>query len=225
MDRKVTTHLQSYLKLNRAFSLVELLVVIVIISILIGLSANFGKGVNDSLELATKSSELVSFFNRARELAHVSNQPTQIRFYNAPSEFSGEPNEYNLIAVGHPEPPTNPNDPDFDNPDSWPFRETMTRLRLSNSIFIRVDRSDYSTLITGNENLGVIQGTESDPDLGTLQYSAISFSTDNQARLDPNQEWTLILVNRTNSDKPLAEVDFATLQLFPRTGRVMLIQK
>ena len=226
MDRNSGINRRMKSQMNhRGFSLVELLVVITIIAILVGLSTSFTSDIQDSIELATTSGEVVTILNQARETALATNQNIEVRFYLNASEFSDEPDEYNLIGVGSPMPPSDPDDPNFDDPEQWEFKETIAKFSLPRSTFIRVDDPSFSPVITADEELGVRRGTEDDPVRGQLAYSSISFTTDNQASLDPDQDWTLIIVNRSDSTKSLAEINFATLQLFPRTGRVVLIQK
>lgn len=204
---------------QRGFSLVEMLVVISILAVLMGVVASISTNTLTSIDLRTTAGQVASMFTRAREEALVKNANVQVRIYKTDREsFDGEP-KYGLIAIGIVNAPSDPDDPAYNDPQAFPFEPIAKRYSLPQSVSL-MDSSPYSTIITDTHS----KGTEEIPHLGTLEYSAITFTPNNRATLSSSQEWTLTIIQEADEAKGVLPSNYITMQLFPTTGRLDILQ-
>lgn len=200
-------------KKQHGFSLVELLVVITVVAILVSISLNMTKGSLTSVEISTSAGEVATIFNRAKEEALIRNANVQVRIYETEDEDFGE-RAYNLVGIGMIETPDDVSDV---NVEDLEFTQLARRYRIPSSVYL-MDTAPHSTMITD-----AFEGVENDDELGSLNYSAITFSPNSRTSLSADEQWTLTFIPNGENLNNLPK-NFITLQLYPSTGRVNIIE-
>lgn len=206
-------------KSGSAFSLIELLVVIAIIGIITAFTIPAATTLIRGSQLTQGSQLLADQMSLARQLALSKNRAIEVRFYRfGDSEIPGE---------------------DPDNPAAGKFRAfqlfEVTESgaivpankiqRLPNAVVLR--EGEYSSILSGSGQ----EPTQAKPADVALpnridrkyEYIAFRFLQDGSTNLSPTGgeaggNWFLTLVNSTDEQKEIKEINFFTLQIDPVSG-------
>lgn len=185
------------LRRHGAFSLVELLVVMGIISILIAVAIPAFNSVGRGQNISSGGDMVAGVLELARQKAMTENQRIECRIWKLP-DFDGA-ESWDALQI-------------FRVDDGTPLEKVQ---RLPDGV-VMTESSPFSSVLANGAvpgGVGPFQGTD-------RNYKAVRFAPDGSTDLDPSGVWTLTVVPRTS--EPTAERpadNFATVQVDPITGR------
>ena len=178
----------------RGFTLVELLVVIVVMSILIALVVPAVTGPLSASSLSTGAGTLADDLKAARQDAVTRNRSVEVRFF----AFDDAIRAYEINRL-----------------EESGLRRSLTGLR-------RFPEGILASTETTLTQLGTLQATAPgdfpEPLPAGTRLTAFRFRPDGGTDLDLSQKWFLTLVHETRPGSP--PPNFATIQIEPLTGAV-----
>lgn len=194
-------------RLAAAFTLVETMVVMALVTILLGLAANGMKTTWRSQQIAASAAGLMQAFSLAQSTAIRNNAPIQVRIY----KFQ----DGDLTTT----------DPQF---RAWQITGVnaaaqgdqfyqISELQRFESTIVMSKFPEYSSVVSGETVLM--------PGDDKYSYVAIEFRPDGSTNLEtnPDQPWTITLLSDWGSDdKSKLPKDARTLIISPDTGAVSL---
>jgi uncharacterized protein (TIGR02596 family) len=201
----------------RAFSLVELLTVIAIISVMAASTVPALRGTLDGASLVGAGDVVTASIHLARQTAMSRNLPVELRIYR---HDDGNGDNYRLLGLVIPASASG------QASDEW----ICTAKTLPGHI-IMDDTGTYSTILSGAEadaTAAPWSGTESAAAPGILKnksYVGFQFRPDGSTSLGSNQPWCLSLKNPRSQpagDRPAA--NFVSIVLDSATGRTLAYQ-
>lgn len=208
--------------LRRAFSLVEMLVVLAIISILVGLATSGMESVLSAGGLTQSMESLNSDLSLARQASVVENVEIEVRFLMVADGNSGRPGkQYRAYQLVKRDAVTDPEDDDYSRPGTENFEAAtipITPVRFFPSGVILLDDARRSTLLSdvsrqGEESILLPGSSE------TAEYAYFRFTPEGGTDLDRRRKWFATLVNENDLAKEKV-YNYATLQIEAATGRL-----
>ena len=207
---------------SRAFTLIEMLVVVAIIAILLSLVVPAVVTLMQSSNLNKSAQLLTDELNFARQIALSQNRNVEVRFYKLPSPTNSQDLQFrafrSLAAIG-----------------TSTTESPLSTVRYLPAPIIISTATDsvtnimVSTLLNaGNPNLsGLMTGTENLPVSGTTPYISFFFRATEGTNLAPitgtNSNWYLTLYSETAANITATGIpaNYFTAQVDPVTGRVL----
>jgi uncharacterized protein (TIGR02596 family) len=201
---------------RRAFSLVELLVVVAILSLLAAIMTPAVKGIVDSSQLNVAAGLVDDTLNLARQTALGTNRTVEVRFYKVPRKGGAGHEAYRGLAV-------------FRLEDTGPA-QVGNFVWLEGNVQL-ADDGTHGTLLHHTEaGRGAMPGAGADP-AAEFTYRHFLIRADGSTNLPvttppagSGDTWHTVLYN---AGKPLAEAldgNYATIQLDPETGRSRILR-
>lgn len=208
-------------RLSKAFTLIELLIVISIMAILLTLAALAAGDMINSIRMRDAIETVRSQFESARQTASTQNTAVLIRIYREPDEFGNL--QWSAIEFGTADLDLDPDSPDFQNPEAPNFEIPIKSLgpiqRLPESHVFHPSTT-YSTLLSGTAPLQ--SGTFRGVDNVDRPYISFVFLPDGRTNLPTTTNWTLTIVKAQDllvSPTALPS-NYTTLELAPTTSRL-----
>lgn len=192
---------------KRAFTLVELLVVMTIMAIIAALVIPAFNGVGVARQVSSGADLIVAQFDLARQRALAENMRIELRFWNLPNE-TGSGSSWRAVQLFR-----------VDNGQALGKAEKLP------AAVVMLESPKFSSLLdTANPNGGA-------GDIGGLKqrtYKAVRISPDGSVPLDPagsgtSNAWTVTVVPASSAPAGTRPApNFATVQVDPTTGRTQL---
>ena len=204
---------------RRAFTLVEILVVIAIIAILAAIITPAVSGIIASTELTVASGTVADTLNLARQTALGANRAVEVRFYKLPKKgaAAGSPAAdlaYRGIAI-------------FRLDDTGP-RQIGTVVRIEGSVECADDQKYGTLLFHTEQDEGTLPGGSADSN-EKFTYHRFLIRADGTTSLPvtappsgSGDTWHIMLHASHQPAKDAA--NFATIQLDPETGRARVLR-
>lgn len=205
---------------NKAFTLVELLVVVGIITIVASISMAGLSGLNRTAEYADAGNSVLGRMHMARQIAIARNTPVEVRFYQS-DEFGRSSNDL-WQAMSIVIPATTEDESDSAEGEMY----------FLPSVLAFDDSPTYSSLLDGvalpevTDNDDVTESqplTDSDSIYAQMEgkdYTVFKYLPDGSTNLTLDEKWFLTIREK---QQILAEDDelqnFSTIILNPHTGR------
>ncbi len=199
---------------RQAFTLLELLVVLGVISVLVVLSVPMLSGMGRAQALSKATQQLKGQFAIARQLAQTKNQTVELRFYLDGGTEVDSPLVLvasQVVAVSDDGTSYQPETPVEPLPDQVAALTSGT----------------FSTLLTRAPTASVtgINATWRTP---SKRFAFVEFRGNSTSNLPAptagQQAWTLTLVNRQEAKATSLPANFATLLFRPMTGLVKVVR-
>lgn len=206
---------------KNAFTLIEILVVVAIMTVLLTLAASSASRMLETINMREAIQSIQSQFENARQTASTQNKVILVRIYKEKNEFEGEEDQWRAIEFGVPNLSLNPDDPNFQNPEIAGYEpdiKPLTPITRLPSGYIFHPSSTYSSLLTNHAALQV--GNSMDPSGRTREYYGFIILPDNRTNLPATENWTLTIVKETDFKSSGLSKNYATLELDPSTARV-----
>jgi len=199
---------------HRAFTLIEVLLVVLIIGTLLGITAPAIQGAVTASRLRDSAASISSELFEAQQLAISLGTETEVRFYQLPDPMSADPapllRKLQVFALGQP--PTGPGD---GANQGGVFKPAGPPHSLNSSLVIS-STTAFSSIV----NLGF----QTDKNDRQGRFVAFRFHADGSTDLPPQKEWFLTVLERKAKGTPVKPVNFVTLQIDPASGRVRSFQ-
>lgn len=200
-----------------AFTLIEVLVVVTILSILMAVGASIITGNMESMQMIQAIENTRHKMEYARQVAMTQNHRVELRIYRMKNETGTS--TWNAFEIGTIE--TTPTL----LPNSIPeeiFQPTSSLSRLPAGYAFH-PATAFSSLLS---HTGIRTGTQAatdSPDGHARDYASFQFLPDGRCLLDTGEKWTLTIIkeNQLVSTSALP-ANFATLQLDAATARLRL---
>lgn len=217
------TKISSPARTKSAFTLVEILVVLVIIGIIAAFAAPAMNAVLKSSKMTTAADQIMRDLNLARQTAIKDNAPVEFRFYNIsdPDQPGNEKAYRSYQAIRKV----------YDREDPLKFEvESVTEVRDLPDATIITDEQTFSSMIS---HPGVTKGIvekapgESKKVIGA-NYVSFLFMTDGSTNLKnkgASELWFFTFVRETDDITGDEPPSFATIQVDPFTGKTRRYEK
>lgn len=199
---------------RQAFTLVEILLVVLIIGTLLGISAPAIQGAVMASRLRDSAASIASELFEAQQLAVSLGTETEVRFYQLPDPMVGDstPLLRKVQVFTLSQPATGPQAVANQGGVFVPVGPPHSL----NSGLVISPVSAFSSIV----DLGF--QTDKDDRLG--RFVAFRFHADGSTDLTPQKEWFLTVLERKAGRLPAKPVNFVTLQIDPASGRVRSFQ-
>ena len=199
---------------RQAFTLIEVLLVVLIIGTLVGITAPAIRGAVTASRLRDSAASISSELFEAQQLAISLGTETEVRFYQLPDLVAADPapllRKVQVFALGQP-----PNGPQAGANQGGVFVPAGPPHSLNSSLVIS-PASTFSSIV----NLG-FQTDKSDRQ---GRFVAFRFHADGSTDLTPQKEWFLTVLEHKAGVAPVKPANFVTLQIDPASGRVRSFQ-
>ena len=201
-------------KTARAFSLLELLLVLTVASILMGMGAIALTGTLNAYRLSTSATQLKADIMYAAQLAQSKNRPVEIRFFKHSYLKGGYTDEefrsYQFVEQ---------------DPDSGEFR-AISALRFLDPGIVILPNKKYSTILA----LPILDAKENETKIGKIgpfatryKYIRMVFRADGSLALSADRQWAITLANGERGAKnTMLPPGFRCLVVNPVTASVMV---
>lgn len=213
-----TTHILK-LRPGRAFTLVEILVVLAIMSILIAFSVPALEPAVRGSKLKQAADDLERALATAQQYALAENTTVQFRFYNYDDKSVPGSEQYfrgYRALVQYLDPKDHRNVIESEE-------TTVVDTVAMPQPFVIADDGEMSSLVS---NSGLMEGTEEIARSTSADYRAFEFRPDGSTNLITVDEdfWTLTVLRETDTGSELPD-EFVTLVLDPFNGQVRRYQR
>jgi len=190
--------------LQKGFSLVELLVVILLMAFLLAISVGGYTAMIQSTALTTSAAMIQDTLAEARQSAMAQNSAVEIRIYDLPPQPNSTPvycamQSHWIKADGTTPPVSNP-------------------LFLSTSVVID-ENPAHSSLISANNQIATPDATDSRLNKQTRVFH---FLPDGSTDLNPSTKWFITVRAANQSDPAHFPSNWACIQIDPTTGRAQI---
>lgn len=200
----------------RAFSLIELLVVIGIMAILAAVAIPSLTGNNSALQLSGAAQRVADEINLAHQTAMTRNQPVEVRFY----KFADSTQNNTKVFRGFQS---------FLVNDTATY-SAVTKVSMLPTGITANTAGEFSTLLTdAATTTGTAAGTVTIPGQGSTAYVSFQFRSDGSLNLnsttDSGAPWTITLEpvkGKASTTNAGLKENFAMLQIDPLIGRVKI---
>lgn len=205
---RLSSHLSR--SLNRGFTLVEMLVVVMVIALLMMVGLNGFRKTWESQEIRASAMKLASDLTLAAQLSVKLSRPVEVRFYKFMDPVIASPQPqfraYQIVAR------------DVRTNVATPLYEAQ---RFEGTTILSSYKK-FSTLLFGRSTP---RRENEDPEvgLGEYEYVSVEFLPDGTTNLEPDvsEPWTLTLGPARWLDDPgVTPKDFQCLGIDPRSGAV-----
>lgn len=191
-----------------AFSLVELLLVVLIVSIILGFLVPTADQALRGSTLAQSGQMVGDLISSARQAAVARNQPVVVRFYKMPGVPPNTEEAFCAVQI-------------MAQNEDGTFKPISKLNRLHENVMIS-DSATYSTLIADSRDMG------SDTVSGqNASYVGFRFLPDGSTDLDPTKSggWFVTLMNRgpSGADDGFPK-NFYTIRVNPYTGQTRVFR-
>ncbi|MDB6117567.1 MAG: Verru Chthon cassette protein [Verrucomicrobiaceae bacterium] len=198
----------------RAFTLIEILLVVLILGGLLTITAPAIQGVVASSRLRDSASVIASELFEAQQLAITLGTETEVRFYQLPDPMDSDPapliRKLQVLTLSQPA-----DGPQTGKSDGGVFVPTGSPASLGGGVMIS-SSSSLSSIV------GLGFRTDKDDRIG--RFVAVRFHTDGSTSLSPEKEWFLTVLERKASRSPVKPKNFVTLQIDAASGHVRSFQ-
>lgn len=198
-----------------AFSMIEMIVVVGIISILVTFAAPHISGILTATKLRNAADEVNSRLLEAQSLAVLFNTEAELRLYEVPDliDPTRRPTlrKLRLLTLQPPDV-----DAVAENAGAGVFEVVGAATNLDQGVEINPD-AEYSSII----DLGFTEPKDEDEH---GRYVAVRYRSDGSAGLQTGKSWFLTLHERDAHVNGKRLKNFITLQIEPATGRIRSFQ-
>jgi len=208
---------------TKAFTLVEILVVLVIIGIIAAFAGPAMNAILKSSKMTTAADQLVRELSLARQVAVRDNSPVEFRiFFTSDPTQPGDEEAYRAYQASR-------KIYDPVDPASYTVEPVGKLIMLPDATEFAEDPT-FSTLLT---DTGMIRGTvkndegESQAIIGK-NYISFLFNTDGSTslvKIDPRKLWYFTVVRETDELSGSEPEEYATIQINPFTGKTQRYEK
>jgi uncharacterized protein (TIGR02596 family) len=200
-----------HLPQNRAFTLIELLAVIAIISLLIGIASLAFQNSLQSQNLRATARQLAADLDHASLLARKENRPVDVFFYQyAPGELGGTSSirayQFGILDG-------------FNAEDKPQYRFLVEVKRLPSGMIITTNPT-YTTMAGLTPQNPLTQPGSGVPESHT--FFAYQIRPDGSTTLDRDSHHTLTLLWEKDESPDHLPPDFRTISINPHTSRAVL---
>ncbi len=206
---------------RRAFSLVEMLVVVSIVALLAAITVPGFSGIVRNYNLTDAGKQVVDALSLARQMAISKNQTVEVRFY----KHTSNNNQYDSIVT------VVPSNGNTGSSVQWLAKP----LYLPTGIVFTTNNTAYSSLITTTstttgdtpETVSTDTSPVTPAALQGESYVAFHFRSDGRTDLDPaaTQPWCVTLyITGSAAAGTAPAADYVTILLDPVMGRTRLFQ-
>ncbi len=203
---------------HRAFSLLELLVVMAILAILVAAAIPGINYLNRDLNLTTAGDLLRDSLELARQTAATKNSTVEVRLYQLPDQGGTTPSSYRAFQLF------------LKGEGTVPTYTALTKITyLPQGIILMADKTKTTFLApTGQPASGATPPSGATafalPGCGTnYNYAYFCYKPSGRTDLDPTLKWFATLVGK---NAPIAQNDlptnFLTVQVDPLLGKAMI---
>ncbi|TLD68561.1 Verru_Chthon cassette protein D [Phragmitibacter flavus] len=209
---------------SRAFTLIEVLIVVTIMALLLSVTASVSQGVVNSMNFRQAIQNVKTQLEAARQSAMTTNRSVMVRLIEGEDEF-GNP-IWNGLQIGSAESIVDPAAANYATPVSGSFEPQFKAIDSIETLptgFVFHPASTYSTLLSNHASLNT--GTMTDSAGSSRKYTAFSFLPDGRCSLPSDTDWTLTLVREQDIKAATLPADYATIQLDPRTARTRVYRR
>lgn len=195
--------------MNRAFSLLELLVVLAILAILAAFLVPAMNSSRRAVSLTGSTQAITGTLELARQTAATQNRSVEVRFYKLPEDGqpTGTPTDYRGLQIFLV--------------DAGATNAIARPTRLSSSVIITDDISTSSLMDEAAfPEKPAAAGVNVPPVGSNYRYRSFYFRPDGSADLPSQGPWFLTLVSKNDPVKTNGlPANFATIQIEPMTGQ------
>jgi len=182
----------------RAFTLIELLIVIALIVVLTALTVPAVVSLRDSWQMTAASGNLLGMLDLARQTALARNRSVVVRFY-----LRADADAYDAFGA-------------FVVEDDGERHPLIRRQHLPAGLLLSANPAHADPPESAT-------GTETFPDGSQAAYSEFRFRRDGSTDLAPSQHWFLTLLRERDRNEPTPK-RFMTFLIEPTSGHVQSFQ-